>query len=276
MRPKARIGRLLAAILLCALSAGASARTYLEPDERALLHIKLALGAGDCKAAVDNLKPGLKAKQPDVLLMAGLMYEEGYCLAPNWDKAAGLYMRADEAGNRSAIPRLIAGYAKPGRDNAMALAWAARAPHGTYAKACIPDANPDTDPERFNDELERMPARHFQGCVYLVGVVADVMAESSYPPLALVNHVSGKFFMEFNPARGTITWRVEELEQGQAFGVRDLQKAELDDPRTIRNSLMNYLKQKGERALSRYLRPESDFPPDWTVAASFIFTSNLR
>jgi hypothetical protein len=36
------------------------------------------------------------------------------------------------------------------------------------------------------------------------------------------------------------------------------------------------LKEKGERALSRYARPESDFPADWTVQTCFVFISNLR
>jgi hypothetical protein len=99
-------------------------------------------------------------------------------------------------------------------------------------------------------------------------------AQGQFPPLALLNNVTGKFTMEFNPSKGTIGWRVEELEQGQAFGIRDMAKADLDNPRTIRNSLLKYLKEKGEYALSRYPKPETDFPADWTVTTTFIFVIN--
>jgi hypothetical protein len=275
LKPNAWTGRLLAGLALYALSVTpGAARDYVNPDRLAIRDIRSALQLGDCKGAVANLKPGLKAKQPDVLLIAGLMYEEGYCVAADWNKAAGLYMLADDAGNRSAIPRLTAGYARPGRDNGSALAWAAKAPPGMYPKPCVPNGNPDTDPNGFNDELERMPPRLFQGCVYLVGVVGEMYAQGQFPPLALLNNVTGKFTMEFNPSKGTIGWRVEELEQGQAFGIRDMAKADLDNPRTIRNSLLKYLKEKGEYALSRYPKPETDFPADWTVTTTFIFVIN--
>jgi hypothetical protein len=274
------IGCLLAASALCALAGSAGAApavnnpsiSYVAPNQEAVREIRGWLEAGNCKSAVEGLRPGLKAKQPDVLLLAGVMYEEGLCLTANWDKAAGLYMLADEAGNRSAIPRLMAGYAKPGRDNASALWWAAKWKEGDFPRACKPTSDPDANQQGFNDELAQMPAHRFQGCVYLAGVAGEMSAQLQVPPTALLNGVGGTLDMEFNPARGSITWRQKALEQQPPSGVRDMNKVELEDPRAIRNSLLAYLKAKGEFALGRYKRPEPGLDPDYVYRIRFVFT----
>jgi hypothetical protein len=237
--------------------------------------IERLLGDGMCTSAVSAIKSGLAAKKPYIMLLAGNMYEEGLCVKPDWDKAAGLYMRAEEAGQRFAIRRLVAGYARPGRDNGMAIWWAAQeGRHQGYPSRCIPAADPVNDPDGFNAALERMAPATFQSCVYLIGVVNEVLSQVRYPRVALRNSVSGTFKMEFVPATGIITWSVDELEVDEnspAF-FRNLAVEELENPRAIRNSLVDYMRGKSNFALARYPRPAGDFAPDYTYQLKYVFT----
>jgi len=245
-------------------------------ERRDIASIERLLGDGMCTSAVSAIKSGLAAKKPYIMLLAGNMYEEGLCVKPDWDKAAGLYMRAEEAGQRYAIERLAAGYARPGRDNGMAIWWAAQEDgHEHYPARCIPAADPVNDPEGFNAALERMAPATFQSCVYLIGVVNELRSQVRYPRVALRNSVSGTFEMKFVPAAGTITWSVDELEFDEnspnAF-FRNLAVEELENPRAIKNSLVNYLKGKSNFALARYPRPAGDFAPDYVFQFKYVFT----
>ena len=198
----------------------------------------------------------------------------GVCVAPDWNRAVSLYMLADEAGNPSAVPHLVAGYAREGRDNGMALWWTAKSAKAMFPAQCMPQADPEANPDGFNEELERMAPATFQACVYLVGVVGEVVSQVRYPRLALVNSVSGKVKMEFSPMKGSISWNQDalDIQEGQRYGVVDLAKAELDNPRAIRNSLRDYLKTKGEFALSRYRRPAGGLDPDYVFKMDFGFS----
>ena len=51
----------------------------------------------DCGGAVRVLKEGLKAKEVEVMLMAGTMYEDGMCVKQNWEQASGFYESAADA-----------------------------------------------------------------------------------------------------------------------------------------------------------------------------------
>jgi hypothetical protein len=238
--------------------------------------IERLLGDGMCISAVNAIKSGLAAKKPYITLLAGNMYEEGLCVKPDWGKAAGLYMRAEEAGQRFAIERLASGYARPGRDNGMAIWWAAKgSEHQTYPSRCIPTEDPVSDPDGFNAALEKMAPATFQSCVYLIGIVNELRSQVRYPQVALRNNVSGSFKMKFVPATGTITWTVGELEVDEnspgAF-FRNLAVEGLENPREIKNSLVNYLKGKSNFALARYPRPAGDFAPDYTYQFEYVFT----
>lgn len=237
--------------------------------------IERLLGDGMCTSAVDAIKSGLAAKKPYIMLLAGNMYEEGLCVKPDWNKAAGLYIRAEEAGQRFAIQRLAAGYARPGMDNGMAIWWAAKGGgRASFPSRCIPAADPVNDPDGFNAALEKMAPATFQSCVYLIGVVSELLSQVRYPRVALRNSVTGSFKMEFVPAAGTITWTVEELEVDENSPntfFRDLAVEELENPRTIKNSLINYLKGKSNFALARYPRPAGDFAPDYTYQFKYAF-----
>lgn len=273
--------RPVTAIRLVILSAAFLSRlayaeeTIAQASERQeTAHIERLLGGGQCASAVSAIKSGLAAKKPYIMLLAGNMYEEGLCVKADWDKAAGLYMRAHEAGQRYAIQRLTAGYARPGNDNGMAIWLSAKIKNQfSYPARCIPAADPVNDQDGFNAALERMPPATFQGCVYLIGVVNELLSQIRYPRVALHNSVSGSFKMNFVPAAGTISWTVEDLEvddSRKAF-FRDLAIEGLENPRTIRNSLITYLQAKSSYALARYPRPAGDFAPDYSYQGTYVF-----
>ncbi|WP_323140659.1 hypothetical protein [Massilia phyllosphaerae] len=258
-------------------SAAHARETLAQRSERQEIEaMERMLGDGLCASAVGAIKSGLAAKKPYIMLMAGSMYEEGLCVKPDWDKAAGLYMRAQEAGQRHAIQRLAAGYARPGRDNGMAIWWAARnGDQITYPSRCIPAADPVNDQDGFNRALETMPPATFQSCVYFIGVVNELLSQIRYPRLASHNNVSGSFIMDFVPANGTIIWAVDKLdvdENSPGAFFRNLATEGLDNPREIKNSLINYLKGKGNFALARYPRPAGDFAPDYVFRGRYVFS----
>jgi hypothetical protein len=280
--------RIIAATVTAIVSIASSWAGYAHAEEsiaersarQETASIERLLSDGMCPSAVSAIKSGLAAKKPYIMLLAGLMYEEGFCVKSDWDKAAGLYMRAQEAGQRFAIERLAAGYARPGRDNGMAIWWAARSANQVgYPSRCIPAADPVNNPDGFNDELERMAPATFQSCVYLIGVVNELFSLVRYPPMALHKGVSGTFKMEFVPANGTITWTVDKLdyeENSPGAFYRNLAKEELDNPRTVRNNLIDYLKGKSKFALARYPRPAVDFAPDYIFQSTYSFTIDDR
>ena len=53
---------------------------------------------------------------------------------------------------------------------------------------------------------------------------------------------------------------------------RDLAVEELENPRALKNSLINYLRGKSNFALARYPRPAGDFAPDYTYQFTYVFT----
>src|SRR5690606_9719045 len=69
--------------------------------------INTALAAGNCANALTWMKAGVKTRHPQVLLLAGTMFENGFCVKPDWDKAVTMYQLAGQAGNTLAIPRLM-------------------------------------------------------------------------------------------------------------------------------------------------------------------------
>jgi TPR repeat protein len=223
---------------------------------------------------VEALKSGLRAQRPGFLLLAGMMHDEGMCVKADWEKAVNLYMLALEAGSQTAAPRLVAGYARPGRDNGLALWWVAKSRvTAAFPRQCIPQADPEHDLDGFNAGLEAMPPATFKACVYLVGVVAAVHAEREFPQLALQHGVTGTYTMTFDPARGAIAWQQDALEINENKGnwARDLAQEDLENPRKIRDSLLAYLKRKGEFALTRYPKPDGGLPPDYVYKSSFYF-----
>jgi len=243
-----------ALILGSAQSAYAAPKYFDHPDRYATRRVAAYLASKDCPGAVNALNEGVKAKQRDVLLLAGSMFETGLCVKENWEKAAHYYQLADAAGNRAAVARLAAGYAVAGRDNAVALWWNAHYPV-PGPDECVPKADPETDIEAFEAELKRMPPAVFKACVYMIGVVSAIRAETEFPEAAAQHSVFGVVNMEFNPAAGQISWRQDSPEQG-ITGVKDVNKHEYDNQRAVENSLVTYMETTGKRVLLRFQKPE--------------------
>ena len=249
-----------------------AAQAYLAPDSNVIRPINTAIMARNCPNALSMMKAGVKAKQPDALLLGGTMFENGTCMKADWDKAQTLYLMADKAGNFSGVPRLMAGFARSGRENGLALWWAAKRGY-SLGKACDSGVDPD-DTDAFNAKLEGMAPEVFRACVYSAGVFGETIAQGHFPQESVNHGISGSVRMTFKPALGVIEWEQHELnvDERQSYGVRDLALAELEDPRAIKKSLVTYLKAKGLYALSRYQKPDSGFDPDTVLRHEFVFT----
>ena len=260
------------AAALAGIGLSAHAASYKSPDYQVTAPINTAIMAGNCKNALGMMKAGVREKHPDALLLGGTMFENGTCMKADPDRAVTLYQLAEQAGNFSAIPRLMAFYAHPGRDNGLALWYAAKRGY-KLGKSCETGVSPD-DTEAFNSKLERMRPEVYRACVYTAGVLGEVIAQGYFPHEAARHGLSGRVNMAFRPAVGLIEWETKELilDDSQPRGVRDLALVELENPRAIKASLVNYLKSKGQYALSRYQKPEQGFDPDTVIPFQFVFT----
>lgn len=265
--PRAAI---LLGLLLCGGQAAHGApRTFYAPDPDATRRVASYLANKDCPGAVKALRDDLKERHRDVLLLAGSMYEIGLCVPANWEKAASFYQLADAAGSRAASSRLAAGYAVAGRENALALWWAAQRP-GALPAQCIPAADPETEGPAFDAALERMPEPLYRACIYMAGVYAAIWAETEFPVEARRHDVFGNVDMVFNPSKGEILFTQEAAERALGGGVRDGRQTQFEDRRQIENSLVTYMQQTGRRTLARYQRPEG-ISPDIQIRQRFSF-----
>jgi hypothetical protein len=258
------------AATICAISFAADAWAEPKmkvPDPRETRAIQANLDSNDCPGAVHALKGGLKAHQPDVLLMAATMMEEGVCMKADWQKAVKLYDMAYQAGSPSAWSAMVSALAVAGRDNGAALWYAAQRPAG-FPSDCFPKADPLKDPDAFNVELEHMAPNVFKACVYMVGVMYEVFGHAKFPRDALYNRVQGDVSMKFVPSAGTISWTFVKT----ADNIANYRRSSLfDDERKAEKSLLNYLTGKGNFALARYTRPEG-IDPGTVLTTKFVFT----
>jgi TonB family protein len=230
-----------------------------------------------CAEAVNAVKPGLAAKKPHIMLLAGTMYEDGRCVKPDWEKAVALYMQAEEANEPKALERLAASYALPGRDNGMALWWAARgAGRALLPSACIPRADPVANPAAFNDALAQMPPDVFQSCVYVVGVTNAIAARLHHPRSSYYS-VSGRYRMSFVPAEARISWTLPDVDLDMVRSphrpLQELVAKGLADRRPIRDFLRDYLQGQSDRVLARYPRPPSGLASAYVYAGEFEFVA---
>ena len=258
------------AAITCALSLSASAWAepkFEQPDPRETRQLQTYLDSRDCQSAVRAVKAGVKDRQPDVLLMAGTMMEEGICMKADWEKAVTLYDMAYQAGSRTGWSAKVAALAVAGRDNARALWYAAQKPT-SLPSYCFPKADPLKDPDAFNAELERMAPNVFKACVYMVGVTHEMVGHTQFPREALYNHVQGDLTMKFVPSVGTISWTFVKTADNIA-SYRS--SAGFDDGEKAEKSLLNYLTGKGKFALARYMRPDG-IDPNIVLSTVFKFS----
>ena len=241
------------------------------PDPSEARRVQAYLDSKDCSGAVQAVKDGVKTRQPDVLLMAATMMEEGICMKADWKKAINLYEMAYQAGSVRAWFAMVAALAVEGRDNGSALWYAAQRPTG-LPPYCFPKAEPLKDLDGFNAELERMAPNVFKACVYMVGVTQEVSAHA-FPRNALYGNVQGSLNMKFVPSSGTISWTFKQPADGVAgpAGYRSMERVQFDDERTIEKRLLKYATAVGDSALARYTRPEG-IDPSIVVPREFVFS----
>lgn len=186
------------ALALALLAGGAQART---DGEKAVAGIGERLRAKDCAGAAKALNAGLQAGYPEAALLAGTMFEAGFCVNRNWDKAIGLYTQAHDGGIREGALRLAAGFAAAanGPDTAAALWWAKRA--GLDADHCTARLPDTDDPERFVAALREWQPDALAVCNFVVGEMAFIAAEARYPMEGVQREIMGRTEMVFTPAR---------------------------------------------------------------------------
>lgn len=234
--------------------------------EKAVQAVSEAVKQRDCAVAVAKLNAGLSKNHPEVLVLAGVMYEDGICLKPNWDRAVGFYQRALSAGYPGAAARVAAGFAAPagGRDKAASLWWALQAKTAMPA-ACTQVAALAEDADRFVAALQAWPAGQLDACAYVGAVMATIQSEAEAPGLASAFGLEGRARFTFvaEPTRIDIA---EEVTPAVASVVIDAAVRERD-AKASQAAFSLALRQLADRALKRYERPAA-LPAAWRVEAS--------
>lgn len=257
--------RLIPLTLLLAHATGFAAGEY-KPDFTATAEVSKSLLAKDCPGVVKELNKGIKSKSPEILILAGSLFEEGVCVKPNPEQAAKYYMLADEAKHPRAMHRLIAMYAKDNRDPASALWWANKS-SDAIPPPCATAPGLANDLDAFVATLNSWPKGQLAACVYTIGVYSRIMGLAEFPNNAALTGVFGKVKMRFVPAEATVSWTKEESGKIPVGGVVTAGETERW---AFRNTIMKYLDDLSARTLKEYAKPPG-IDPRWIVEAQFIF-----
>jgi hypothetical protein len=241
---KKAVCKLGLALTLAMLAGGALART---DGEKAVAGVGERLRENDCGGAVKALNTGLQAGYPEVALLAGTMFEAGFCLNKDWNKAVGLYAQAHDGGIREGALRLAAGFAAAanGPDTAAALWWAKRA--RLDADLCTARLPATSDPDRFVEELRKWPARDLEVCNYVVGEMSFISAEGRYPMAGIAREIAGRAEVVFTPRRSHFKSQADR-------GVT----------RPAQEGLADVLERAISMAGARYHKPEG-ISPSWKI-----------
>jgi hypothetical protein len=175
------------------------------------------------------------------------MFEAGFCLNKDWNKAVGLYAQAHDGGIREGALRLAAGFAAAanGPDTAAALWWAKRARlDADNCTAGLPDTD---DPDRFVEALRAWPAGKLEICNYVVGEMSFISAEARYPMAGIAREIAGRAEVVFTPARSHFKSQADR-------GVT----------RPAQEGIADVLTRAISMAGARYRKPEG-IPPSWAV-----------
>ncbi|MES2015790.1 MAG: hypothetical protein V4484_04780 [Pseudomonadota bacterium] len=258
------LGIAILALTLPAAPARAMAETQI--DATAAQDVLSYIEHKDCKGAVNALNKAIANKKPGILLMAGALFEQGLCVKPNWDTAANYYLRAHEEGNRSALPRLISGYAENNRDPAAAMWWVSKSPY-SLPPACASANHLASDPEAFVAALQSWPKAQLAACVYAAGVLHRIVGDVEFPGNASRQGIAGNVYMHFVPATGTVRWTAGEMNRvpfTRVLQPGDDERSEFKDP------LLKHVTAVGERSLKQFTRPP-DIDPAWLIKVQFNF-----
>lgn len=276
MRHFGTAAALVAAAWLACGPAAAAKRPEMTPQEsEALQGIHSAIRGRDCGLAVKRLNEALPAKYPDVLLLAGAMYEQGLCLKPNWDRAARMYKLAHDVGHEAGALRLMAGYALPGGQPSAAIWWASKQAPYLLPQDCRSGVPVVDDIDSFTATLAAWPTQRLLACNHVVGVQAAITGDLEYPSEALDFHLNGEIAMVYVPAQQSLTWQTEQVELVPMMGMVDGDVARDRSGRAVQRSFERYLGKLGDAALKRYPLPEG-VEPAWRMERRFVFTVSYR
>lgn len=230
------------------------------------------IGARKCDVAVERLKSGLKDGYPEVMLLAGSMYENGVCVRQDWDTALGFYAQAFAGGIVEGAERLAAGYADPanGADVAAALWWARRG-RGARLKSCEVSGEAAADPDRFVAELAAWPQQRLTICNYLVGVMSTIAAEVKYPDLALEFGAGGDVTLRFRADIPRIELQKGESHEVQLLGHVDGDALRDRKGRGVGGGFEKALNHVADRALRRFPQPKG-IPEGTVVEVQYLFS----
>jgi hypothetical protein len=249
------------------------ARQGLAPTEaeKAAQAVVEAISRRDCGQAASQLNAGLAKGHPELMLLAGAMYEDGVCLKPNWERAQSFYEKAAAAGRSEAVARIAAGYAAPagGRDAAASLWWAFKAKTAMPA-ACTQVRNLADDPDRFVAALNGWPAGQLGACVYAAAVMATIQGEIATPDTATAYGLQGTVRLDFAPEQGRIDIAEELSAAPRSAGVVADATQRESGLRAARAALSTRLRQVTDRALKRYDKP-AGIDPTWQATVTWIF-----
>lgn len=241
----------------------------LTEAEKVVQQVTAALARRDCPGAVAALNTGLGKGYPEVVTLAGALYEEGVCVKQNWDRAVSLYQRAANAGHPGVAARLAAGYASAqgGRDKAAAVWWAVRA-RTALPPVCKPEA-PTEDTERFVAALKAWPPGQLDNCAYAAAIMANIQAEAEGegPSLATSFGLVGKIRVVYVPHRDSVEI-VDELTEGAVTGNLSADAVAVQaERRNARKNFMAGLRLRADMGFKRFEKPAS-VPADWRVEAA--------
>ena len=253
-----------AAIPFPAIAAGVDYSQQL--DEQGLRSVHAFLEHKDCPGAVKALNKGVADKQRAVLLLAGSMFEQGICVKQDWTRAAHFYQRAHEAGSKSAMPRLISGYAEQNRDPAAALWWMAKT-RANLPQACTVANHLADNPDAFVAALNAWPAGKIDACVYTGGVLQRLIGDIEFPGAGAVAGVSGDANLVFVPSAGTLTWTSGNVERIAV--TRRVEHGETDSV-VFKDAFLGHVRSIGARTLTQFKKPDG-IDPAWTISMKFSF-----
>ena len=246
------------------------ARPTAKFEHNAVVDVIERIAAKDCAGAIKLLNAGLAADSPRVALLAGNMYEQGICLKPNLDRAAGYYITAHNGGERAAAYRLAAAYAsrEAGPDTAAALWWL-RQTDGQYGgEHCGVGDAPKDDPDRFVAVLQTWTPARLAACNYLAGVVATVAGEVQYPKAPHRFEPEGTVMVRFTPALSKID--IWTLAGAGAFSEARPDSEKYQQRATRKSRFESVVREIADRALVRYPQPPG-LDPAWIQEFAMVF-----
>lgn len=243
-----------------ALSGAVSARPTDAYEQKTVADVIERVNAKDCAGAIKRLNAGIAADSPRVALLAGNMYEQGICLKPDLDRAAGYYITAHNGGESAAAYRLAAAYAMPaaGPDTAAALWWLKQTKARMGEQYCDVEKSDADDPERFVAALQKWTPVRLATCTYLAGVVATIAGESQYPRGPTMVEPEGTVMVRVTPALANVT--IWTLGEGGVFSAARADGEKYQQRASRSSRFEGMVREIADRALARYPKPAGADP----------------